>query len=90
MTARPTPGSRDVVVLSVVRTTISRYGGRLKDSPPADLTALVAGEAVARCGVAPADVGHVVFGNVIHTEARDMHRSRVAAVTSLLEREAAA
>ena len=28
----------------------------------------------------PAEVGHVVFGNVIHTEVRDMYLSRVAAV----------
>jgi acetyl-CoA C-acetyltransferase len=30
--------------------------------------------------VEPTDVGHAVFGNVIHTEARDMYLSRVAAV----------
>jgi acetyl-CoA C-acetyltransferase len=30
--------------------------------------------------VQPGDVGHVVFGSVIHTEARDMYLSRVAAV----------
>ena len=28
----------------------------------------------------PSDVGHAVFGNVIHTEARDMYLGRVAAV----------
>ena len=28
----------------------------------------------------PAEVGHAVFGNVIHTETRDMYLSRVAAV----------
>jgi len=37
-------------------------------------------EAVSRSGVTPADVGHAVFGNVIHTEVRDMYLSRVAAV----------
>ncbi len=37
-------------------------------------------DAVTRAGVEPADVGHAVFGNVIHTEARDMYLSRVAAV----------
>jgi acetyl-CoA C-acetyltransferase len=30
--------------------------------------------------VEPTDVGHAVFGNVIHTEVRDMYLSRVAAV----------
>jgi acetyl-CoA C-acetyltransferase len=37
-------------------------------------------EAVSRAGIDPSDVGHAVFGNVIHTEARDMYLSRVAAV----------
>src|ERR671924_2421245 len=71
---------REVVVVGAVRTAIGRYGGSLKDSPPADLAATVTREAVARAGVEPSDVGHVVFGNVIHTEARDMYLSRVAAV----------
>jgi len=71
---------REVMVLSGVRTAIGKYGGGLKDVPPADLAALVTREAVARAGVEPSDVGHVVFGNVIHTEPRDMYLSRVAAI----------
>jgi acetyl-CoA C-acetyltransferase len=72
---------RDVVVLSAVRTPIGKYGGGLASVPPCDLAATVVREAVSRAGVPPADVGHVVFGNVIHTEVRDMYLSRVAAVT---------
>ena len=71
---------RNVLVLSAVRTAIGKYGGGLAAVPPCDLAATVVREAVARAGVAPADVGHAVFGNVIHTEARDMYLSRVAAV----------
>jgi len=71
---------REVVVVGAVRTAIGRYGGGLKDSPPADLAAAVTREAVARAGVEASDVGHVVFGNVIHTEARDMYLARVAAI----------
>ena len=37
-------------------------------------------EAVRRGSVAPADIGHVVFGQVVQTEPRDMYVSRVAAV----------
>jgi acetyl-CoA C-acetyltransferase len=70
----------DVFVLSATRTAIGRYGGGLAGVPPCDLAATVVREAVRRAGLEPADVGHVVFGNVIHTEARDMYLSRVAAV----------
>jgi acetyl-CoA C-acetyltransferase len=73
---------REIVLVSAVRTAIGKYGGGLADVPPADLAAKVTEEAVARAGVRPADVGHVVFGNVIHTEPRDMYLSRVAAVNA--------
>jgi acetyl-CoA C-acetyltransferase len=71
---------RDVVVLSAVRTPIGKYGGGLAAVPPCDLAAAVVRESVSRAGVEPGQVGHAVFGNVIHTEARDMYLSRVAAV----------
>jgi acetyl-CoA C-acetyltransferase len=71
---------RNVLVLSAVRTAIGKYGGGLAAVPPCDLAATVIREAVSRGRVEPADVGHVVFGNVIHTETRDMYLSRVAAV----------
>ncbi len=72
--------AREVVLLSGVRTAIGTYGGSLKDMAPSELGALVIREAVKRAGVAPEDVGHVVLGNVIHGEPRDMYVSRVAAV----------
>src|SRR5271170_5783686 len=71
---------RNVLVLSAVRTAIGKYGGGLAAVPPCDLAATVVREAVRRATVAPSDVGHVVFGNVIHTEVRDMYLGRVAAV----------
>ena len=70
----------EVFVLSAVRTPIGKYGGGLASVPPCDLAATVVREAVSRAGVDPAQVGHVVFGNVLHTEKRDMYLSRVAAV----------
>jgi acetyl-CoA C-acetyltransferase len=39
-------------------------------------------EVVDRSGVQPADVDHVVFGNVIHTDVHDMYLSRVATVNA--------
>jgi len=71
---------REVVVLSGVRTPVGGYGGGLKDFSPATLGAMVIREAVARAGVAPDDVGHVVFGHVIPTEKHDVYLARVAAV----------
>jgi len=71
---------REVVVLSGVRTPVGNYGGSLKDFSPAALGAMVIQEAVGRAGVAPDDVGHVVFGHVIPTEKHDVYLARVAAV----------
>jgi acetyl-CoA C-acetyltransferase len=81
---------RNVVVLSGARTAIGTYGGSLKDVPPTQLGATVVREAVKRAGVAPSEVGHVVFGNVIHTDAKDMYLSRVAAIEGGLPQETAA
>jgi len=75
----------EVFVLSGARTAIGRYGGGLASVPPCDLAALVVRDAVARSGADPVDVGHVVFGNVIHTEVRDMYLARVAALNGGLE-----
>jgi len=41
---------------------------------------LVTREAVARAGVQPDEIGHVVFGHVINTEPHDMYMARYAAV----------
>jgi acetyl-CoA C-acetyltransferase len=78
---------REVVVLSGIRTAIGDYGGGLADQPPCDLAAAVVKEAVSRAGVEPGDIGHCVFGNVIHTEARDMYLGRVAAVNGGLPKQ---
>ena len=72
--------TREVVVVSGVRTAIGTFGGALKDTPTVDLGALVVKEALARAGVEGKDVGHVVFGHVVNTEPKDMYLSRVAAI----------
>ncbi len=72
--------SREVVVVSGVRTAIGTYGGSLKDIPTVDLAAQVVRESLSRAGVDGKDVGHVVFGHVVNTEPRDMYLSRVAAI----------
>ena len=70
----------EVVVLSGARTSIGDYGSALKDFSPTDLAARVVREAVSRAKVDPNDVGHLVFGNVIHGEAKDMYLARVACI----------
>ena len=72
--------TREVVVVSAVRTAIGTFGGSLKDIPPTDLAAQVVRESLKRADVSGDDVGHVVFGHVVNTEPKDMYLSRVAAI----------
>jgi len=80
-------GQREVVVLSGTRTAIGDYGGGLKDIAPTELAATVVREAVSRAHIDPNDVQHLVFGNVIHTEPKDMYLSRVACIKGGLPKE---
>ena len=82
--------ARDVVVLSGARTPMGGYGGSLKDVPTTELAAQCVRESVSRAGIDAGDVGHVVFGNVIHTDARDHYLARVAAIKGGLPQEAPA
>ncbi len=83
-------GQREVVVLSGARTAIGDYGGALKDVAPTDLAATVVREAVKRASIDPAEVSQLVFGNVIHTEPKDMYLSRVACIKAGLPQETVA
>ncbi|MGF6507270.1 beta-ketothiolase BktB [Paraburkholderia sp. 32] len=71
---------REVVVVSGVRTAVGKFGGSLKDLPPTELGAIVVREVLARAQLAGDQVGHVVFGNVIATEPKDLYLARVAAL----------
>ncbi|AKM29041.1 acetyl-CoA acetyltransferase [Pandoraea faecigallinarum] len=81
---------REVVIVSGVRTAIGDFGGSLKDFAPTQLGAIVAREAMARAHVGGEDVGHVVFGNVIHTEPKDMYLARVASIEAGVSQHAPA
>ncbi len=78
---------REVVVVGGVRTAIGGYGGALKDVPPSELAAQVVREAVKRARIDPQQVGALVLGNVIHTEAKDMYIARVASINGGLPQE---
>jgi acetyl-CoA C-acetyltransferase len=79
--------NREILVLSGVRTAIGGYGGSLKDTPPSEMAATCVREAVTRSGIDVKDVGHIVFGNVIHTDAHDHYIARVAGVKGGLPHE---
>lgn len=70
----------DIFILSAARTAIGTFGGSLAGTPPIDTAAHVARAAIARAGIAAAQIDQVVFGHVLNTEPRDMYLSRVAAI----------
>lgn len=78
---------REVVIVSGVRTAIGDFGGALKEIAPTELGAQVTREAIRRAGVAPEEIGHVVFGNVIQTEPKDMYLARVCAMNGGVPKE---
>jgi acetyl-CoA C-acetyltransferase len=82
--------NRQVVVLSAVRTAVGKFGGALKDISPTELAAKVVCQSLQRSGLSPTDIGQVVFGNVIHTDPKDMYLARVAALRGGVPIETAA
>lgn len=72
--------SKEVVVLSAVRSAIGAFGGSLKDMEPADLGGVVVKEAIARSGVDPKQVTFATVGNCIPTESRYAYVARLASI----------
>ncbi|MBB1073582.1 acetyl-CoA C-acyltransferase family protein [Rhodoferax sp. 4810] len=72
--------SKDVVVLSAVRSAVGTFGGALATIEPAELAGLVMKEAIARSGVDAALIGNAVVGTCIPTDARYAYVSRVASI----------
>ncbi|AXX96472.1 acetyl-CoA C-acyltransferase family protein [Profundibacter amoris] len=70
----------DIVILGSARTAIGTFGGALAGIAPTTLAATASKAAMARAGIDPALIEHVVFGNVINTEPQDMYLGRVAAM----------
>ena len=81
---------REVFITAAARTAIGDFGGGLKDVPPIDLGATVVKAVLQRSGVDGQQVGHLAFGHVVHTEARDMYLSRVVAINGGLPHASAA
>ncbi|QKM64725.1 acetyl-CoA C-acyltransferase [Polynucleobacter tropicus] len=82
--------SRDVVVLSAVRSAIGSFNGSLSSFEPSELGGIVMKEAVARSGVDPAKINYVTVGNTIPTDSRYAYVARVASIQAGLPMESVA
>ena len=72
--------SKEVVVLSAVRSAIGAFNGSLKDMEPAELGGVVVKEAIARAGVDPKQVSFATVGHCIPTDSRYAYVARVATI----------
>ncbi|MDR0896754.1 MAG: acetyl-CoA C-acetyltransferase [Oscillospiraceae bacterium] len=73
--------SKEIVLAGAVRTAIGKFGGSLAEIPAAKLGEIVIKEAIARAGIAPADVDEVVMGCVLQA-AQGQNVARQAAVNA--------
>ncbi|MEG1454086.1 MAG: acetyl-CoA C-acyltransferase family protein [Comamonas sp.] len=72
--------TREIFVVSSARTAIGTFGGSLKEVPNTQLATTAVKAAIARSGLDPEAIGHVIMGNVIPTDTKDAYLSRVAAI----------
>ena len=70
---------KDLYVVNCCRTAIGSFGGSLKDTPAADLGAVVVKEALSRAGVKPEQVDEVMFGCIL-TAAQGQNVARQVAI----------
>jgi acetyl-CoA C-acetyltransferase len=82
--------SRDVVVLSAVRSAIGTFNGSLSSFEPSELGGIVMKEAVTRSGVDPALINYVTVGNTIPTDSRYAYVARVASIQAGLPMDSVA
>jgi len=82
--------SRDVVVLSAVRSAVGAFGGSLADFEASELAGIVMKESVARSGVDPQLINYVTVGNCMPTDGRYAYVSRVASIQAGLPMESVA
>jgi acetyl-CoA acetyltransferase family protein len=68
--------SSAVFILGGARTPMAEYTGKLKEFSALELGAIAARAAMARTGVKPADVDHVVYGNVLQTSSDAVYGAR--------------
>lgn len=82
--------SKDVVVLSAVRSAIGSFGGALSDMEPCELAGTVMKEAVVRSGVDPKAISYVTVGTTMPSDSRYAYVSRVASIEAGLSMDSVA
>ena len=82
--------SRDVVVLSAVRSAVGTFGGALSGMEPAELAGIVMKAAVARSAVDPGRINYVTVGTCIPTDSRYPYVARVASIRAGLPMDSVA
>ena len=70
---------KELYVVNCCRTAIGSFGGSLKDTPAAELGAIVVKEALKRANVAPENVDEVMFGCIL-TAAQGQNVARQVAI----------
>ena len=66
----------NVVFLSGMRTAFGAFGGALREISAIDLGVHAAKAAMAKAGIKPEDINHVVFGNVLQTSSDAVYLAR--------------
>src|SRR3954465_4866639 len=68
--------SEAIFILGGARTPMADYTGKLKDFSAIELGTIAARAAMERTRIAPADIDHVVFGNVLQTSSDAVYGAR--------------
>jgi acetyl-CoA acetyltransferase len=68
--------SQEILIVGGARTPMADYTGKLRDVSALELGAIAARAALARTGVKPEMVNHVVFGNVLQTSPDAIYGAR--------------
>jgi acetyl-CoA acetyltransferase family protein len=77
----------EVAIVAGARTPMARYVGAFKDVSAIDLGAVASREAIRRSKADPAEIDHVIFGNVMQTSSDALYGARHVALKAGLKVE---
>src|SRR5213596_2381069 len=67
---------KDIYILDGARTPMAEYNGHFSDVSAIDLAVVASKEALARSGVAPEEIDHVIVGNALQTSGDAIYGAR--------------